>query len=108
MYTYTWKKYLPLIRILLKRSSDKATPVQLNRMDFDKNRNKHPASLAFSFDFRNGRPNQISMSQIAKELVAIVAEDEVGHQLIRKNNYRIGFTNSCELSIENISVDEHV
>lgn len=103
MYTYTWKKYLPLIRILLKRSPGKATPVQLNSMDFDKERFKVRRSHAFTIDLLSGRISNIGSSKIAQELIEIVGGDEVCHQLIKKSNYRIDFSNSCQLSIEKVA-----
>src|SRR3954466_1606054 len=102
MYTYSWKKYLPLIGILLKRAPGNAQSVQLNRMDFDKTRKKNPSSIAFSIDLQAGRIRNVSPAEIAKQLLEIVAGDDVSSKLLQKNNYKIDFTNSCELRIENV------
>ncbi len=34
MYDSTWLKYLPIIRILMKRSADSVQNLDLNRFDF--------------------------------------------------------------------------
>ena len=103
MYTYTWKKYLPIIRILLKRSPGKVIPVQLNSIDFDKERLKFPPSYAFTIDLLSGRIGNTESSKLAQELVEIVGEDEVCHQLTKSSNFKIDFSNSCQLSIEKIT-----
>ena len=50
IYTYTWKKYLPLIRLLLKRSASNPQSVKLDNMDFDKLRTKTKLAVSFKIE----------------------------------------------------------
>ena len=101
MYTYTWKKYLPVIRILLKRSATASQVLTVNRIDFEKaNRVKKPV-VSFSVELAKGRVITINPPLPAKDLLEVLLEDEITRKLIRDNKYFIKFTSSFELHIEN-------
>ncbi|MES1219941.1 MAG: hypothetical protein ABUT20_30850 [Bacteroidota bacterium] len=101
MYTYTWKKYLPVIRILLKRSATASQVLTVNRIDFEKaNRVKKPI-VSFAVDLAKGRVITINPPLPAKDLLEVLLEDEITRKLIRDNKYSIKFTSSFELHIEN-------
>ena len=103
MYTYTWKKYLPVIRILLKRSAAANQVLSVNRIDFEKaNRVKKPV-VSFSVELAKGRVLTINPPLPAKDLLEVLLEDEVTRKLIRDNKYSLKFTSGFELHIENIT-----
>lgn len=98
---HIWNKYLPVIRILLKKSVAAEQKMGLNRTDFEKgNRNRKPA-CSFNIELIKGRFATISQSAIAKELVTALLEDEIAKSLLRQNHYTISLNTDFQLSITN-------
>lgn len=103
MYTHIWNKYLPVIRILLKKSATAEQKMGLNRTDFEKgNRTRKPA-CSFNVELIKGRFSTISQSAPAKDLVTVLLEDEVAKTLLRQNHYTISLNSDLQLSIANIT-----
>ena len=101
MYAQIWTKYLPVIRILLKKSATEEQRLGLNRTDFEKgNRNRKP-TCSFNVRISNGRFNTVSQSAPAKELIAVLLEDEVAKKLLRENNYHFVLNADLQLRIVN-------
>src|SRR5687768_15775145 len=76
MYTHIWLKYLPIIRILMKKSSAGDQVLNLNRPDFEKAGVARKAGYKFTIEFTNGKvANVISTSQLALDLAAVMLED---------------------------------
>lgn len=101
MYTHIWNKYLPVIRILLKKSAAAEQKVGLNRIDFETaNRSRKPA-CSFNIELANGRFVALSQSVPAKELVTTLLEDDVAKSLLRQNHYTISLNSDFQLSITN-------
>ncbi|MEO7923771.1 MAG: hypothetical protein ABIR30_08830 [Chitinophagaceae bacterium] len=103
MYTYTWKKYLPVIRILLKRSAAVEQTVNLNRTDFEKTTKLRKPACSFAVDIVKGRLSAGNLSVPARDLVAILQEDEVIRGLLRDNHYAVSLNSDFLLSIRNIT-----
>ena len=55
MYTYIWNKYLPVIRILLKKSAAGAQLLSLNREDFEREGTGRKAGYKFTIAFTDGK-----------------------------------------------------
>lgn len=105
MYTYTWKKYLPVIRILLKKAADSEQTVNLNRTDFEKTTKLRKPVVAFTVDVVKGRLNPLNKSVPARDLIEILQEDETTRSLMRQNQYTISLNSDFTLSIKNITPD---
>jgi hypothetical protein len=103
MYTHVWNKYLPVIRILLKKSVSAEQKMGLNRTDFEKGNRTRKPSCSFNVELVKGRFSTISQSATAKELVAVLLEDEIAKALLRQNNYKISLNSDLQLSIANIT-----
>ena len=103
MYTYTWKKYLPVIRLLLKRSADAEQTVSLNRTDFEKTTKLRKPACSFSVEIVKGRLSAGNLSVPAKDLVGILQEDEAARILMRQHQYSISLNSDFLLSIKNIT-----
>ena len=109
MYTHIWNKYLPVIKILLKKSVTAEQKMGLNRTDFEKgNRTRKPA-CSFNVELTNGLFNTVSQSAAAKDLVTVPLEDEIAKPLLRQNHYKISLNSDFQLSIINTTpVEEEV
>ena len=106
MYTYTWKKYLPVIRILLKRSASAEQSLSLNRTDFEKTTKLRKPTCSFAVEIVKGRMNissSVNQSVPAKDLLEVLQEDESVRPLLRDNRYAISLNSDFLLSIKNIS-----
>lgn len=102
-YTQVWNKYLPVIRILLKRSAAAEQLLGLNRTDFEKGNRGRKPSCSFNIELVNGHFRTISQSAPAKELVAALMEDQVTKSLLRQNTYAISLNSDFQLKIKNNS-----
>lgn len=106
MYTSTWKKYLPVIKLLLKRSASGEQMLKLNRTDFEKsNRTRKPA-CSFSIELTKGKLNTLTQSVPAKDLLEIIGQDDVAKTLLRQQNYAISLDSDLVLKIRNTSPAE--
>jgi len=108
MYTHIWNKYLPVIRILLKKSAAAEQKMGLNRIDFEKGNKTRKPACSFNIELVKGRFTTISQSAPAKDLVTVLLEDEVSKSLLRQNNYAITLNSDLQLSIANITPVEAV
>lgn len=104
MYTYTWKKYLPVIRLLLKRSATSEQTVSLNRTDFEKTTKLRKPACSFSVEIVKGRLTTINNQSVpAKDLIEILQEDEIAKTLMRQFQYAVSLNSDFILSIKNIT-----
>ncbi len=109
MYTSTWKKYLPVIRLLLKKSATAEQTVSLNRTDFEKTTKLRKPACSFAVEIAKGRLNSFNNQSVpARDLLEILQEDEVTKNLIRQHQYAISLNSDFMLSIKNITPVEQL
>ncbi len=101
MYTSTWKKYLPVIRLLLKRSAAAEQVVTLNRIDFEKNSKTRKPACSFAMEIVNARLKVLNQSAPAKDLFTTLLEDETAKSLLLQHHYTISLNSNFQLSIKN-------
>lgn len=109
MYTQVWTKYLPIIRILLKRSATGEQSLDMNRIDFERAGSGRKAGYKFTIEFRKGRvSNLISSSPLASNLAAVLLQDPVVKDLFQKIDYDISLNTRFQLHIKNLSTEQGV
>jgi hypothetical protein len=101
MYIQTWKKYLPVIRILLKRSASAEQVFSVDRLDFEKVSSLRKPVCSFSIKLTNGRMSPFNPNVTGKDLFTVLMEDDLSRALIRSNEYHISMSNKYELQIKN-------
>ena len=102
MYTHIWNKYLPIIKILLKRSAVNDQTLDLNRIDFERAGSGRKAGYKFNIEFSKGRvTNVISGSPLASDLAAVIQQDGIMKTLLGENDYQISLNTKFQLSIKN-------
>jgi len=102
MYTHIWQKYLPIIKILLKRSAVSEQILDLNRIDFERAGSGRKAGYKFNIEFSKGRvTNVISGSPLAADLAAVIQQDGIMKTLLSDNDYQISLNTKFQLSIKN-------
>jgi hypothetical protein len=107
MYTQVWTKYLPIIRILLKRSATVDQTLEMNRIDFERAGSGRKAGYKFTIEFRKGRvSNLISSSPLASNLSMVLLQDPVIKDILQKTDYDISLNTKFQLHIKNLSPDQ--
>ena len=104
MYNHIWKKYLPFIRIQLKRSASGDQLLDLNRIDFERAGTGRKAGYKFNIIFNNGRVgNIISSSPLAVHLASVMLEDDATKAILKDNQYEISLNTKFQLTTKNLA-----
>lgn len=106
MYNHTWKKYLPVIRLLLKKSATAEQSMTLNRTDFERTSRIRKPVCSFDIEIVNGRLNRLNPAPQVKSLIDVLMEDDVARGLLRKQHYAINLSSDFLLSIKNTTPAE--
>jgi hypothetical protein len=103
MYNHIWKKYLPIIRILMKKSISEDQVLDLNRVDFERAGTGRKAGYKFTIQFTDGKVgNVISGSELAMHLASVIMEDNSAKQIVSENNFEVSLNTKFQLSIKSI------
>ena len=103
MYHAIWKKYLSVIRILLKRANNEDQSLQLNASDFEKTGPQKKTGFNFTLRFSKGRVDDLaSLSHIAKELTAILLAEPQIKELLHQGEYELRMSSKFVLNIRMI------
>jgi hypothetical protein len=109
MYTNVWSKYLPIIRIVMKRSMTTEQIVALNAPDFERAGMKRKSGYKFSFGLKNGKlKNVIIDLPLASSLASVLLEDKAVNELIQTNEFFFSLSPKYELTIRHIPHLEEV
>jgi len=104
MFVQTWNKYLPVLRILLKRSVNEEQTLTMNSSDFQRAAGGRKIKFSFSIAVHKGRLQIIdNPSVIAKEFVSILQQDQIINQFIRQHDIEFSLSNNLQLQIRNIT-----
>ncbi|MBC7889126.1 MAG: hypothetical protein H7Z13_14720 [Ferruginibacter sp.] len=102
MYTYIWNKYLPVVRILLKKSSGGDQLLSLNRDDFERAGTGRKAGYKFTIEFTEGKvSNVISGSDLASHLAAAMLEDAATKAVLQTGHFQVILNTKFQLTIKN-------
>ncbi len=102
MFIQTWNNYLPVIKILMKRSVSGEQSLNMNLTDFQRAAGGRKVKYNFNIMLHSGRiRNIISPPPIAKDLLAVLQQDNTTHKLIRQQDFEFSMNNSFQLLIKN-------
>lgn len=102
MYVHVWNKYLPIIKILMKKTSAGNQTLDLNRIDFERAGSGRKAGYKFTIEFSQGRvSNIISGSPLASDLAAVILNDPAGRAILTSNDISISLNTKFQLTIVN-------
>jgi hypothetical protein len=102
MYVHVWSKYLPIIKILMKKSGSVAQTLDLNRVDFEKAGSGRKAGYKFTIELAQGRvANVISGSPLASDLAATLLGDPAARTILQSNDFSISLNTKFQLTIIN-------
>ena len=103
MFSQVWKKYLPVIVILLKRSANGEQTLSMNPSDFQRAAGGRKIKYSFSnLQLSNGRINNMVKHQpLAREFAEVMQEDEITRKFLQKKLFEFSMNNGFQLSIKN-------
>ncbi|HZH99969.1 MAG TPA: hypothetical protein VEX63_02415 [Flavisolibacter sp.] len=105
MYTNVWLKYLPALRIVLKKSMTEEQVFRLNAGDFERVGLSRKSGYKFNLQFRNGKvPNIIIDLPVATSLATVLTEDQRIMELFAENEFHISMNGKFELTITHFAL----
>ena len=109
MFHQAWKKYLPVITILLKRSTSGEQSLSMNHTDFERASGGRKMKWSFSvLQLNNGRllNNGNKHPALATEMVMELQSDDQINKLLSKQDFEFSMTNDFKLLIKNVSGED--
>ncbi|SJZ63713.1 hypothetical protein [Sediminibacterium ginsengisoli] len=101
MYTQIWSKYIPIIRILMKRTQNGDQSLDLNKIDFERVGMSRKAGYKFEIELVNGKvANLISSSVLASDLATLMLEDAAIKTLLAENNFTVSLNTRFQLALK--------
>lgn len=105
MYTKVWAKYMPVIRIVLKRSLNSEQILSLNAQDFERAGMARKSGYKFLIKFKEGKIGNVIVDlPLASSLAQAVLADEAIKDLLLKNEFHISLNPKFELTIKRIQL----
>ena len=96
-----WTKYLPVIRILLKKSVNGEQQVSLGKMELKSVDNRKNANYSFNLDISKGKvENRIGSAAIGKDLFTILTNDSMVNDFMRDKTISIRMGNASLMTIK--------
>lgn len=107
-YLATWKKYLPVIRLHLKKSLTEDQNFKLNITDFESAGDRGKSGYTFSITIENGKViNKIGGSPVARDLFDTLKSDEVIKGLFQDKTIKIAVGKTFVLSIKTTHISAY-
>jgi hypothetical protein len=106
MFRQTWKIYLPVINILIKKSAAGEQSLSMNHTDFERAAGGRKIKFSFSaIEINNGRiPISSKLTPLASDLVMLLQEDDQSKKLLANRKFEFAMSNDFMLAIRDITV----
>jgi len=107
-YLQTWKKYVPVIRLYLKKSMTEDQQLKLNITDFESAGDRGKSGYTFNLQMENGKPtNNISGSAVARDLYELLKADESIKAFLQDKSVKISVGKSFILTIKTAHISAY-
>jgi hypothetical protein len=104
MFVQTWNKYLPVIRILLKRSANAEQALDMNQSDFERAAGGKKVKFTFSITLANGRlVKSEGTPTVASDLISALQQDNAASDFMQQRQIELVMNSSFQLLIKNTS-----
>ena len=108
-FAAVWSKYLPAIKILLKRAVTAEQLLGMNRNDFERAAGIKKSGYRFTVNFSNGRADALfSGNDIVQAFISVLMEDAATQAMLLESNYTFSFSSKYELQIKNTGLRKQV
>jgi len=102
MFLQTWSKYLPVIKILLKRSINAEQTLDMNSSDFQRASGGKKVKYTFSVQLINGRAKAgENLPPVARDLIFMLQGDNTTNKFMQKNEVEFAVNSDFQLYIKN-------
>lgn len=103
MFIQTWKKYLPVILFLMKRSVRGEQTLDMNLIDFERATGGKKVKLNFgTITLNNGRADyDAKLSAVVTDLILVLQESKAAEILMQYQQFSFSMNPSCQLLITN-------
>ncbi len=96
-----WMKYLPAIRILIKRSVNEGQQISLGKMELQSVDNRKNANFSFNLEISKGKvENNIGVAPIGKDLFSVLSNDLVIRNFMGDKNIIIQMSRASLLTFK--------
>lgn len=100
MYTQLWKKYLPVIRLLLKKTTDGDQKLQLYKHEFESTGARNKLGYIFALEMVNGKPvNKSNKTAVSNDLCILISENEAIATWMKEQHIKISVNRACEMTL---------
>jgi hypothetical protein len=107
MYTNVWLKYLPVIRIVLKKSLNEEQTLNLNVPDFERSGLQRKSGYKFQIRFKKGKLDDLIIdTPLASSLVSAMMEDNKIKDILESNDFNISLNPKFALTFKHIPSTE--
>ncbi|HEY0042052.1 MAG TPA: hypothetical protein VGB71_15380 [Flavisolibacter sp.] len=104
MLSNVWVKYMPVLRIVLKRSLTAEQQFALNAPDFERAGHKRKSGYKFLIKLKDGRLSHVIVDMpVASSLASALLEDKSIRELLVGNEFHISMNTKYQLTIKHIS-----
>jgi len=103
MYTNVWVKYLPVLRIVLKRSLTAEQKLALNASDFVRAGYNRKSGYKFLIKLKDGRLNNVIVDMpVASSMASTLLGDESIKEIVKEEEFHISMNTKYEVTIKHI------
>ena len=107
MYTLLWKKYLPAIKVLLKKSNENDQKLLLYKHEFESTGARNKLGYVFKLELLNGKPlHKSNTTAPAYDLYTLMMEHETIAAWLKNQHVKIQVSRSYELNISSVKTGE--
>ena len=105
MFMTTWRKYLPFIRVLMKKSVSGEQTLCMNRIDFERGGKAKKWGYNFVVNFVNRRPSPMpGDDEFARAFATVMLGDDAISGYIAAGDYCFTLNNKYELVIKHTTL----
>ena len=103
MFLQTWKKYLPVIILFMKRADKGDQVLDMNSTDFQRATAGKKIKLSFSsLQINNGKMGyETKHHALASDLILVLQENPQSEALLRNKKFEFSMNSSFQLTIRN-------
>ena len=106
-FAAVWNKYLPAIKILLKKAAIIEQLLGMNRNDFEKAAGIKKSGYRFTVNFIGGRADALfSGNDIVQAFIRVLMEDATIYVLLSERDYTFSFDSKYQLQIKNTGLQK--
>lgn len=103
MYTNVWSKYLPVMRIVLKKSIASEQVLDLNIPDFERAGMTRKTGYKFLIKFKQAKVDNIIIDfPLASSLASVLLQDPVVKELFLQHEFHISLNPKFQLTFKHI------